>query len=85
MSPATNKHVQSGGGEDAPLLANDALDGNESDDGETVTGDQGKQRKSSPWSQKIWHWIRNNLMIVFIVFLLIGGVIALCVYFAGMI
>ena len=84
MSPAANKAIENGGREDAPLLANDALDGNESDDGETVTGDQGKARKSSSWSQRTWHWVRNNLMIVFIVLLLTGGVVALCVYFAGM-
>ena len=83
MSSSNNKGVASQPNEDAPLLVNDALKGNKSDDEETINGEQIKQGSSVSWSRRIWQWMRGNLMIIFIALLLIGGFVALCVYFAG--
>ena len=73
-------------GEQAPLLADDARD-DEEDSVEDATQANGKvSRREKPriWLRKSWHWLLNNLMITAIILLLLGGLIALLVYFAGM-
>lgn len=73
-------------GEQAPLLADDAR-GDEEDSVEDATQANGKvPRREKPriWLRKSWHWLLNNLMITAIILLLLGGLIALLVYFAGM-
>lgn len=77
MSTASQSH------EDAPLLANGGPDDSESDGEQAANGKQSKQAKPNAWLSKAWHWVLNNLMIVFIALLLLGGIIALSVYFAG--
>ena len=74
------------GREDAPLLADDAA----SDD-EHETGDAGNQSAGHPPSHgslrgsltRFGRWILKNRMVVAILCLLLGGFIALCVYFGG--
>ena len=65
--------------EEAPLLVNEAPDDEESAE---IPHDQleGKSQRSI---QKAWHWLLHHPMLVIIIFLLIGGIIALSVYFAG--
>ena len=73
-------------GEQAPLLADDARD-EEADSVEDAPRANGKvptREKPRIWLRKSWHWLSKNLMTAAIVLLLIGGVIALVVYFAGM-
>lgn len=84
MSSSYKKPAAGGSREDAPLLADDAADDIESDGGEAANGEISNKEKAGAWFQKGWHWILNNLMVVAIVLLLLGGVVALCVYFAGM-
>ena len=74
------------GGEQAPLLANDARDdeADSVDDALYANGKASKQEKSRTWLGKSWHWLWNNLMTTAIILLLLGGLIALLVYFAGM-
>ena len=69
-------------GEDAPLLADDAANGDlDSEDGDYEGDSKGSKFRS--WLGKAWEWFQNNLMVVAIILLLIGGLVALCVYFAG--
>lgn len=84
MSSSYKKPAAGGSREDAPLLADDAADDIESDGGEAANGEISNKEKAGAWFQKGWHWILNNLMVVAIILLLLGGVVALCVYFAGM-
>ena len=73
-------------GEQAPLLADDARD-DEADsieDAPQANGSVPKREKPRMWLRKSWHWLSNNLMIAAIVLLLLGGLVALLVYFAGM-
>ncbi len=70
-------------GEDAPLLADDAANGDaDSENSEDLEGGS-KQDKVPSWLSSAWNWLLNNLMVVAIILLLLGGLIALCVYFAG--
>lgn len=61
------------------VLADDAA--NQDADSENADDSEGgsKQGKVS----NAWHWLVNNLMVVAIILLLLGGLVALCVYFAG--
>lgn len=68
--------------EDAPLLADDAPNDVESDGGDATNGEASKQEGA--WFQKAWHWALNNLMMIALGLLLLGGIVALIVYFAGM-
>ena len=71
--------------EEAPLLADDAHD-NEADSVEDAPRANGKvptREKPRIWLRKFWHWLSKNLMTAAIVLLLIGGLIALVAYFAG--
>ena len=75
--------MSSRNGEDAPLLANDATNGDaDSDNAEDLEAGS-KQGKIRSWLISAWNWFLNNLMVVAIILLLLGGLIALCVYFAG--
>ena len=72
-------------GEQAPLLADDAHD-DEADSVEDAPRANGKvptREKPRIWLRKSWHWLSKNLMTIAIVLLLLGGLIALVVYFAG--
>lgn len=72
-------------GEQAPLLADDAHD-EEADSVEDEPRANGKvptREKPRIWLRKSWHWLSKNLMTAAILLLLLGGVIALVVYFAG--
>ena len=71
--------------EQAPLLADDARD-DEADsveDAPQANGTGSKQEKPRIWLRKSWNWLLNNLMTATIILLLLGGLIALLVYFAG--
>lgn len=71
--------------EQAPLLADDARD-DEADsveDAPQANGKVSKREKSRIWLRKSWDWLLNNLMTAAIILLLLGGLIALLVYFAG--
>ena len=74
LSAADNRH------EEAPLLHNHASNTLGSDGGEAETL---KQRKADPWFYQIRRWLFNHRAIIAICLLLLGGFIALCVYFAG--
>ncbi|KAL9136576.1 MAG: hypothetical protein Q9175_002214 [Cornicularia normoerica] len=70
--------------EQAPLLADDARD-DEADsveDAPQANGKVSKREKSRIWLRKSWDWLLNNLMTAAIILLLLGGLIALLVYFA---
>lgn len=72
--------------EAAPLLADGAADEDiEANDVEEPSNEQPilKQEKVRNCYRKGWHWLRTNLMIVAVVCLLLGGIIALLVYFTG--
>lgn len=82
MSSANKKRDSRRDSEQAPLLTDDAPNG---DDDESNLGDGVEvDSKVRGWLTKAWHWLLKNLMAVVIVLLLLGGVIALCVYFAGL-
>lgn len=70
--------------EDAPLLADDGPNDNESNDGDANDRNVSSRDKARNWFQQAGRWAWNNLMIVALVLLLLGGVIALIIYFAGM-
>lgn len=70
--------------EQAPLLADDARD-DEADsveDAPQANGKVPKREKPRIWLRKSWNWLLNNLMATAIILLLLGGLIALLVYFA---
>lgn len=72
-------------GEQAPLLADDARD-DEADsveDAPEANGKVSKRERPRIWLRKSWKWLSNNLMTTAIVLLLLGGLIALLVYFTG--
>lgn len=69
--------------EDAPLLTDDAPNDVESDGGDVNNEEASKQEGARAWLQKAWHWALNNLMIIALGLLLLGGIVALIVYFAG--
>lgn len=73
--------------EEAPLLVDDApndIDDIAGTEEREVIGEQPKRSgKANKWFRTCWQWLWSHLMIVSIVALLIGGIIALCVYFAG--
>ena len=68
--------------EDAPLLADDAP--NEDVEANAVEEPATKGEKTKRWLQKAGHWTWSNKMILALVLLLIGGIITVVVYFAGM-
>lgn len=71
--------------EQAPLLADDARD-DEADmveDAPHANDKVSKREKPRIWLKKSWDWLLNNLMTAAIILLLLGGLIALVVYFAG--
>lgn len=71
-------------GEQAPLLADDAHD-DEADsveDAPQANGKAPKRKKPRIWLRKSWSWLLKNLMTAAIILLLLGGLIALLVYFA---
>lgn len=70
--------------EDAPLLADDGPNDMESDGGDANDRDVSNRDKARTWFRKAGRWAWNNLMVVALVLLLLGGVIALAIYFAGM-
>ena len=67
--------------EDAPLLADDTA----SDHGESArdVDDHDHDRKFSTYFGNLGRWILRNRMVVAILCLLLGGFIALCIYFGG--
>ena len=72
--------------EDAPLLADDAAsdDEHESRNVESQTNSQPTTRRSlRTYLTRFWRWILKNRMVVAILSLLLGGFIALCIYFGG--
>lgn len=75
--------MSSRSGEDAPLLADDTANGDaDSETGNDLEGGA-KQGKVRSWMTSAWNWLLNNAMVVAIILLLLGGLVALCVYFAG--
>ena len=72
--------------EEAPLLVDDVpaeMDDAEIADHSPTDDESPMQSKASTWLQNAGRWIWRNLMVVCIVILLIGGVVALAIYFAG--
>lgn len=73
--------------EEAPLLAdddsNEGLEAN-ADEESSARRLAKKQGRAGKRVQKAGHWLWSNKMILAITLLLIGGVIALIVYFTGM-
>lgn len=73
--------------EEAPLLADDAsnegFEGN-ADEESSARRPPKKQGSARKRVQKAGHWLWSNKMVLAITLLLIGGVIALGVYFTGM-
>ena len=72
--------------EQAPLLVDNARD-DEADsveDAPRANGKVAKREGSRGWLRKSWSWLLNNLMITAIILLLLGGLVALLVYFTGM-
>ena len=82
MSSA-NKPTSGRGSEQAPLLADDAPNGDGDSDLENGEEEDSKQQRVREGLAKAWHWCLNNLMVIAIIMLLIGGIVALSVYFAG--
>ena len=82
MSSA-NKPNSGRDSEQAPLLANDAPNGDGDSDLENGDEEDSKQQRVRHWLVNAWHWCLNNLMVIAIILLLIGGIVALSVYFAG--
>ena len=66
--------------EEGPLIANEAPNDEESVD----NLQHSSKGKSGELFQRAWQWLVNHLMTVIIVLLLIGGIVALSVYFAGL-
>ena len=83
MSSASKKSLLGRDSEQAPLLADDAPDRDDDSVGSDGGGGNSKRERVHSWLTKAWHWLSNNIMVVAIILLLIGGIIALCVYFAG--
>ena len=81
-SPAKSR-AEDSSREAAPLLANDTPDDIETNGGEAMDKDVSKQDRFAGWFYGTWHWIRNNIVIIAMGLLLLGGVIALCIYFGG--
>ena len=82
--PSTAKsRAGNGSGEDAPLLANDSPDDIESNGGEVTDKDVSKQHRVTGWFYAAWQWICNNIVIIAMGLLLLGGIVALCIYFGG--
>ena len=72
--------------EDAPLLADDAAsdDEHESRNVENQTASQPTTPRSfRNYLTRFGRWILKNRMVVSILCLLLGGFIALCIYFGG--
>ena len=65
-----------GDAETAPLLADDARS-------EQAADSIDEEGKESSTLDRIWQWIRANLIGVLIVALLLAGLVALIVYFAS--
>ncbi|KAL6715232.1 hypothetical protein ACLMJK_007496 [Lecanora helva] len=84
MSFAGKNSAGGANGENAPLLANDALNDVESNDEEVTNKNVSKQSRISSWFRGVWYWILHNLVVIAIALLLLGGIIALCVYFGVM-
>ena len=90
-TPNRGKHQNNGkspapeqDSEVAPLLTENAPVGENEEDGFDGASEQAsKNKKSKTWLGRSWHWLQSNLMIVALVLLLLGGLIALLVYFAG--
>ena len=82
MSSA-NKPTSGRGSEQTPLLADDAPNGDGDSDLENGEEEDSKQQRVREGFAKAWHWCLNNLMVIAIILLLIGGIVALSVYFAG--
>ena len=77
----SKKPAQEHDSESAPLLDHDGPeDGHEDDGGSQPT----MSEKTRRWLGKVGRWLLKNRMVLAIVTLLIGGFIALCVYFGGM-
>lgn len=73
--------------EEAPLLADGAPNEDmEADAVEECSARQPakKQGNAREWFQKVGRWLWSNRMILAIALLLMGGIIALIVYFTGM-
>ncbi len=70
--------------ENTPLLPNNIPDDIESDNRETTDPDRSKQENVGDWFRSARQWALNNLVLIAITLLLLGGIIALSVYFAGM-
>ncbi|KAL9633625.1 MAG: hypothetical protein Q9164_004589, partial [Protoblastenia rupestris] len=64
--------------EEAPLLVDEASNEEENVENPRGTSEYGSQN----FLQKAWYWFLNHLMMVVIVLLLIGGIVALSIYFA---
>ena len=74
--------------EEAPLIANDALDQDETDDADIAEESPDAQQPSKGNQalgslQNMGRWLWDHLMVICITILLIGGVVALAIYFAG--
>lgn len=71
--------------EQAPLLADDARDDEAEsiEDAPQANDKASKSGKPRIWLRKSKDWLMNNVMTTAIILLLLGGLIALVVYFAG--
>ena len=67
--------------EDAPLLANDTAPDHGEEAGNTENHSGG--RNLSRYLNNLRRWMVRNRLVVAILCLLLGGFIALCIYFGG--
>ncbi len=82
------KSISARDDEEAPLLADDARDEDiEANAVEERPTDKpvSQREKTRIFFQKVGHWIWSNKMILALVLLLTGGIIAVTVYFTGMV
>ena len=73
-------------GEETPILANDdsGYNGEDGNHGEEASRWQSASKKARQGFERIGRRLWRNRMVVAIILLLLGGFIALCVYFGGM-
>ncbi|KAL8831777.1 MAG: hypothetical protein Q9191_000663 [Dirinaria sp. TL-2023a] len=85
MAASRKKAAFGHDGEDTPILANgdsghDGEDGNPREEASSWESVSGEVRR---WSKRIGRKLWKNRMVVAIILLLLGGFIALCIYFGG--
>ena len=81
-----NENISAGSNhENAPLLSNPTSGNIETDSAEAANEGAWKQPKADSCFYQVRQWAFNHWTMIAISLLLLGGIVALCVYFAGMI